>query len=53
MKIVIYNSSGRAVMQEEISGTVNRVDIGNLAAGIYVVELTGDFPTVHEKLIRE
>jgi len=51
--IVIYTASGNTALKKHITSTDNMIDLGELAAGIYVAELSGDFPPVRLKLIRE
>ena len=52
-KMQLYNVTGECILQKELSGCKNEIDISSLSKGIYVVKLTGANWTVQRKLIKE
>ncbi|MEO8765490.1 MAG: choice-of-anchor J domain-containing protein [Ginsengibacter sp.] len=56
MNIGVYNSIGQLVWARELNGNGNTemtVDLGNLAAGIYIVKLTYIDKTVVERIVKQ
>jgi uncharacterized protein (TIGR02145 family) len=49
----IYNLIGECVMQRELNGGTNNIDIHTLLSGIYIIQLTGSDWTVQSKLTKE
>ena len=55
LRIRIYNSDGQAVMQSEAEGlqhNVKQLNIGNLPAGIYVIEIQTAIQRITRKLVK-
>ena len=50
--ITIYNLLGKAVKKEIISAASNKLDISNLAKGMYIVKINIDHKTIAKKLIK-
>ncbi|MEI6766017.1 MAG: FISUMP domain-containing protein [Bacteroidota bacterium] len=53
VKMQIYNIVGAVVIQSELIGGSNEIDISSLSKGIYIIRLTNNTTTVQQKLIKE
>jgi uncharacterized protein (TIGR02145 family) len=53
LKMQIYNAVGECVLQRELSGGTNDIDISSLSKGNYVIKLTSTDWTVQRKLTKE
>ncbi|HNW88301.1 MAG TPA: FISUMP domain-containing protein [Bacteroidales bacterium] len=53
LKMQLYNVVGACVLQRELNNTKEEINISNLAAGMYIIKVTGAGLTVQEKIIKE
>lgn len=51
-RMQIFNTLGACVVQYDLNGTTNRIDLRGLAPGIYLIRLTGTDGTIERKLIK-
>ena len=51
-RAIVYDSFGRIVLQKELSGTDNQLDIQRLSPGSYVVKLTGKNGSQRQTLVK-
>jgi photosystem II stability/assembly factor-like uncharacterized protein len=51
--VTLFNLLGEQVMQRELKGTKEPIDISTLPAGMYIVKVSGEDWTVQKKLIKE
>jgi hypothetical protein len=54
--VLIYNSVGQLVWEKDLNGTGNTemtVDLGKLAAGVYIVKLKYLEKTVVERIVKQ
>ena len=51
-RITICNSLGMIVLEKDLSGSGTQLDIQNLSAGSYVVQLTGKFGSQHQTFLK-
>jgi DNA-binding beta-propeller fold protein YncE len=49
----IFNTIGECLIQGELKGRKNEIDISSLPNGIYVIAITGKFGKMEQKLIKE
>jgi aminopeptidase N len=53
LNLSIYNMVGELVLQSELNGIANEVDISSIAKGIYIIKVSGANGTVQKKLVKE
>jgi aminopeptidase N len=53
LNLSVYNIVGELVLQRELDGNTNEVDIRSLAKGVYIIKVSGADWTVQEKLVKE
>jgi pectate lyase len=52
-EFTLYNSLGLLIMKERLSGAENRLDLGDLEGGIYIVTITSRQETLIRKIIKK
>ncbi len=51
-RVTICNSLGMIVLEKELSGTESQLDIQNLSPGSYVVNLTNESGSTHQRMVK-
>jgi hypothetical protein len=51
-KMQIFNTIGACVLQSNLNGTTNMIDLSDLSPGMYIIRLTGTYETYEQKLIK-
>lgn len=53
MEIRIHNSIGALVYDRKINGTTQRIDLGDVPRGIYMIEMRTAEGTTIERIVKE
>lgn len=53
MKIQVFNTIGKCVLQTELNNTKNEIDISSLTKGIYILKIADSKGTFVKKIIKE
>ena len=51
--LLVYNIFGKIVVQKELTGNSNLLDISDLPRGVYLLAITGERWTMQQKIIKE
>jgi len=53
IKISIYNSIGKLILQRQLSNGKNEIDLSNFSKGIYIIKIENEQGIMQQKLIKE